>query len=47
MKYERRETIMCNVPKKVNEYDQGMPQSHREEETQSHQSHSTLRGQVK
>ena len=25
---------MCNVPQKVKEYDQEIPQSHREEETQ-------------
>ena len=26
---------MCNVPQKVNEYDQEIPQSHRQEEAQS------------
>ena len=26
---------MCNVPQKVNEYDQEMPRSHHEEETPS------------
>ena len=33
MKDEKK--IMCIVPQKVNEYDQEMPQLHREEKTQS------------
>ena len=41
------ESVMCNVPQQVNEYDHEMPQSHSEEEIEGAKATQQQRRQLK